>query len=129
MSLHNIEQSPSNNDKRITQTRLDLLNIYQSLFVTIRERIEPTLGEITFTAITQRALNQASHGHTLLEQVHLSEEGLNFEGLRNLPSVPDREALGYALKALLDTFIDLLVMLTGDVLVRQLLHDVEYSDR
>jgi molecular chaperone GrpE (heat shock protein) len=52
-------------------------------------------------------------------------EGVSFDALHQRMEEDERDAMGQALKKLIANLIDILAMLTGDVLVRQLLQTVE----
>ena len=112
-------------EERVSQARKEeVLAVYEDLLQTIWNCILPTLGRATVTAIVDSsAITQESF--PLLEHPKVSAEGFSFDALRKQIGEETRKILRDALKELVANLIDILVMLTGDVLVRQLLKEIE----
>ncbi|MEQ8995225.1 MAG: hypothetical protein RID53_01825 [Coleofasciculus sp. B1-GNL1-01] len=109
-----------------TQARKEeVLEIYEDLLGTIWHRILPTLGRVTVIAIMDRALAITQDDYPLIEHLHTTAQGIDFEPLRQRLGEEERLLLRDALKELIANLIDILAMLTGDILVRQLLRDIE----
>ena len=125
MSLQSAASNFPEAGKPVTQSRIDTLAIYDDLLQTIWRRIAPTLGSVTVAAITTRALDQTKATYPILSHLKISPEGIVVDGLRHITGQEEGEALGNALRALIIRQIDLLIMLTGDVLVKQLLQEIE----
>ena len=115
--------------ERISQARqVKVLDIYEGLFQTIWGRILPTLGRVTVLAIMERSLTLTEQMYpSIIGPLQLTGEGVSFETLRQRVGEEEREIVGQALKELIANFIDILAMLTGDVLVRQLLQQSKDS--
>jgi hypothetical protein len=103
----------------------EVLEIYEDLLQTIWNRIMPTLGRVTVTAITERALVLTSEKYPLTKQLRLTAEGVSFDILRQHLGEEEKPVLRDALKELVTNLIDILAMLTGDILVRKLLKEIE----
>jgi len=103
----------------------EVLEIYEDLLKTIWNRIMPTLGRVTVTAIMERALVLTAEKYPLIHHLEVRVEGVSFEILRQRLGEEEKLALRDALKELVANLIDILAMLTGDILVRQLLKEIE----
>jgi len=55
----------------------------------------------------------------------VTNEGISFDVLRQRVGEEEREVIREALKELIANLIDILAMLTGDILVRQLIKEIE----
>ena len=55
----------------------------------------------------------------------MTNEGISFDVLRQRVGEEEREVIREALKELIANLIDILAMLTGDILVRQLIKEIE----
>lgn len=105
----------------------EVLEIYEDLLKTIWNRIVPTLGRVTVVAIMDRALVLTKEAHSLIGQLHVTNDGISFDKLRQHIEEEEKESLHEALKELIVNFIDILAMLTGDILVKQLVKEIEGS--
>jgi hypothetical protein len=115
-------------EERIRQARKEeVLAVYDDLLQTIWNRILPTLGRVTVMAIVERSLTLTKASYPPLEHLQVTEEGLSFEALREQIGNAERVTLRDGLKELVANLIDILAMLTGDILVRQLIKEIEGS--
>lgn len=103
----------------------EVLEIYEDLLKTIWNRIMPTLGRVTVSAIMERALVLTAEKYPLIHHLEVGAEGVSFDILRQRLGEEEKFALRDALKELVANLIDILAMLTGDILVRQLLKEIE----
>ncbi len=106
----------------------EVLAIYEDLLQTIWNRLVPTLGRVTVAAILDRSVAATAEHHPFVKTLRVTREGLEFQGLRDHlmpPGGPEQVEIRGAMKELVASLIDLLATLTGDILVRQLLKDVE----
>ena len=109
-----------------TQARKEeVLEIYEDLLQTIWDRILPTLGRVTVIAIVERALVLTKERYPSIAHLEVTPNGVSFEILRQRLGEEERMLLREALKELIANLIDILAMLTGDILVRQLLKEIE----
>jgi hypothetical protein len=60
-----------------------------------------------------------------MDALQVTREGISFRRLREHLESQDQHAIREAMKDLVANLIDLLAVLTGDIIVRQLLKDVE----
>ena len=112
--------------QRVSQARKEeVLEVYEDLLKTIWNRILPTLGRVTVMAIMERALALTAETYPLLGRLQVTNEGLSFDVLRQQMREEEREDIRDALKELVANLIDILAMLTGDILVRQLMKEIE----
>ena len=112
--------------ERVTQARKEeVLETYDDLLKTIWNRILPTLGRVTVIAIMERALVLTKEHYPLIGQLEVDQEGVSFTTLRQRIQEEDRQVIREALKELITNLIDILAMLTGDILVKQLLQEIE----
>lgn len=127
----NEPQKPTEQAERLIETRVsqarkeEVLEIYEDLLRTIWNRILPTLGRVTMMAIMERALALTNEHYPLLENLQVTSEGVSFDTLRQRMGEEQRTAIREALKELIANLIDILAMLTGDILVRQLMQEIE----
>ncbi len=138
--MSNSEQKPEQKPdvkvaEEVVQERVDeaktiarkeeVLEIYEDLLKTIWDRIMPTLGRVTVSAIMERALVLTAEKYPLIHHLEVGAEGVSFDVLRQRLGEEEKFALRDALKELVANLIDILAMLTGDILVRQLLKEIE----
>lgn len=112
--------------ERVTLARKEeVLEIYDDLLKTIWKRILPTLGRVTVMAIVERALAMTEEKYPLIGRLQVTNEGISFNVLRQRVGEEERQDIREALKELIANLIDILAMLTGDILVKQLLQEIE----
>jgi hypothetical protein len=113
-------------EERIRQARKEeVLAVYDDLLQTIWDRIQPTLGRVTVMAIVERSLTLTRESYPSLAPLQVTEQGLSFEALREQIGNEERITLRDGLKELVANLIDILAMLTGDILVKQLIKEIE----
>ena len=113
-------------EQQASQARKEeVLEVYEDLLQTIWSRILPTLGRVTVMAIMERTLALTKESYTLIGHLEVTEEGVSFNMLRQQVGEEKREIIREALKELVANLIDILAMLTGDILVRQLIKEIE----
>lgn len=111
---------------RIRQARKEeVLEIYEELLQTVWDRILPTLGRVTVMAIMERAIVLTKDHFPVVERLEVTPDGLSFDDLRDSMSESDLETIREALRELVADLIDILAMLTGDVLVQQLIKEID----
>lgn len=103
----------------------ELLDIYEELLKTIWNRIIPTLGRVTVMAIVERSLVVTTRKYPQIRYVRLLSHGFDFSLLRQHADETPREVLHEALRELVTNLVYILAMLTGDILVRQLIKELE----
>jgi len=112
-------------ERVIRARKEEVLETYEDLLSTIWNRIVPTLGQVTVLAIIKSSLALTEQHHHIIGSLVVTGEGMSFDALHQRLEEDERDAMGQALKELIANIIDILAMLTGDVLVRQLLQQVE----
>jgi hypothetical protein len=134
--MTNKEQSPGSSsgrevadkvlNERIRQARKEeVLEIYEELLQTIWDRILPTLGRVTVIAIMERAIALTKGNFPIVERLEVSPDGLLFDDLRSSVSESELAAIREALRELVADLIDILAMLTGDILVDRLIKEID----
>ncbi len=113
-------------EERVTQARKEeVLETYDDLLKTIWNRIFPTLGRVTVVAIMERALVITREKYPLIGQLEVTNDGVSFTAMQQSLQDEERQMIREALKELITNLIDILAMLTGDILVKQLLQEIE----
>ncbi|NJN65674.1 MAG: hypothetical protein HC884_02645 [Chloroflexaceae bacterium] len=113
-------------EERVAQARKEeILEIYDDLLKTIWNRILPTLGRVTVMAIMERSLVITQESYPIIGHLHVNPEGVSFRALSQRVKAEEHEAIRVGLKELIANLIDILAMLTGDILVKQLLQEIE----
>ena len=102
----------------------EVVAIYEDLLVTIWNRIAPTLGRVTVTAILERSIADTASKYPFVGAVTVGRDGLSFHDVRAKLDGTDQATIREAFKELVANLIDVLAVLTGDIIVRQLLKDV-----
>lgn len=112
--------------ERVAQARKEeVLDIYNDLLRTIWNRILPTLGRVTVMAIMERALALTEERYPIIGFLRVTSEGISFRILSQNVQDEDNQFIREGLKELVANLIDILAMLTGDILVKQLLQEIE----
>jgi hypothetical protein len=113
-------------EAQVSQARQEeMLDVYNDLLAAIWNRILPTLGRITVVTIMERALTLARDKYPLLDHLQVTSEGLLLDRLRQRCDAEDGDTVREALREVVTMLIDILGMLTGDILVRQLMEEIE----
>lgn len=113
-------------EERVNRARKEeILDIYEELLTTVWNRIIPTLGQVTVVAMVERALVITTRTYPQIRYLRVLNHGIDFSELRQHADESGRETLREALKDLLTKLVDILVALTGDVLIRQLIKEFE----
>jgi hypothetical protein len=112
--------------ERIRRARKEeVLEIYEDLLQTVWDRILPTLGRVTVMAIMERAVVLTKESYPVVDCLKVSPDGLQFDNLRECLSESDLATIREALRELVADLIDILAMLTGDILVQQLIKEID----
>ena len=113
-------------EARVRRARQDeVISIYEDLLQTIWNRLVPTLGRVTVSAILDRSIAATVERYPFMQALGVTREGLSFAPLREQLGERDQASVREAMKELVANLIDLLAVLTGDILVRHLLREVE----
>jgi len=103
----------------------EAITIYEELMNTIWAKIVPTLGELTVAAIAERAIFRTGRTYDLIGLVKVRRKGFDFSGLEEHLPHRDKSVIREGFKELVGSIFDTLAKMTGNVLVKQLLGDVE----
>jgi hypothetical protein len=113
-------------ENRLRLARQDeVMAIYEDLLRTIWDRIVPTLGRVTVSAILDRSIATTAENHPFVQHLTVTRDGLSFQALRAHLGDQEQHAIRDGMKELVANLIDLLAVLTGDIIVRRLLKEVE----
>jgi len=113
-------------NSRINDARkAEVLGIYEELLQTVWDRILPTLGRVTTVAIMERAVILTKEKYPIVDGVKVGPRGLVLASLRASDDEADSATIREALKELVADLIDILAMLTGDILVTRLIKEIE----
>ncbi|AFZ36844.1 hypothetical protein Sta7437_3338 [Stanieria cyanosphaera PCC 7437] len=105
--------------------QVEILKIYQDLLQVIWNKILPTLGQVTVMAIMERALVLTKEKYSLIRYLHITPQGISFEELFLRLKQEEELIIQEALKKLVVNVFDMLIMLTGDILIQQLVVELE----
>lgn len=113
-------------ERRVSQARKEeVLTIYQDLLQTIWNRILPTLGRVTVMVIMERTLAITHKKYPPISHLQVTNHGISFTELQQHVDDVEHEVLRLALNDLIVNLIDILAMLTGNILVEQLVKEIE----
>ena len=111
--------------------REEIITTYQDLIDSIWRRLESTLGQVTVAILMDRALTETTDRYPLLDVLEVGRSGLNLAVLEQkislLGETEDEARLAAAresLRELVVRLVDLLAVLTGDIVVRSMLEDL-----
>ncbi len=105
-----------------------ILEIYEDLFQTVWAKIVPTLGTVTVVTIVQRAIDRTGRDHQVLTYLMVTDAGLSFDRIRERLGDEERTELREAFKDLIANLFDILAKLTGNIIVKQLIKEVDGLD-
>ena len=131
MSISPNEQDIQQAAERIVQQRVGLarkeevIAVYHDLVQTIWDRLTPTLGRVTVAAIMERSLAATIEHYGFMSNLRVTREGVSFDALREHLDDEERDSIRDGMKDLITNLIDLLAMLTGDIIVRNLIREIE----
>jgi hypothetical protein len=131
MSISPNEQDIQQAAERIVQQRVGLarkeevIAVYHDLVQTIWDRLTPTLGRVTVAAIMERSLAATIEHYQFMSSLRVTREGVSFDALREHLDDQERDSIRDGMKDLITNLIDLLAMLTGDIIVRNLIREIE----
>lgn len=113
-------------NKRIKDARkAEVLLIYEDLLQAVWDRILPTLGRVTTIAIMERAIVLTKEHYPIIGKLEVGAKGVLLERLKESIEESEPDIVRDALKELVAEFIDILAMLTGDILVKQVIKEIE----
>ncbi len=115
--------------RRLQQVRREeVLDTYESLLKAVWDRLTPTLGDITVRVLFDRAMSRTVGPHPVLESASVSPKGLDFAGCAAaMADDAGIDVLRAALRDYVLNLFELLAVLTGDIIVRQLLVEMEVA--
>ena len=99
----------------------EIINIYEDIFITIWDKVCPTLGIISIVPIFQRAILRTSEQFANLEFLEVTPEGIGFSEFKFRSMEDDKEIIKSSLNELIGNLFDILIKLTGNILVNKLM--------
>ena len=97
---------------------------YQYLLYRLWQYSLPLLGRITTQVILERALTITQVKYPLIRDLKCNAEGISVEPLRKRTSQAQLEYLCEALDEFSSNLIDLLALLTGEILLKRIVQDI-----
>lgn len=119
--------------ERIVEQRIrvarkeEIVSLYEDLLKTIWDRLVPTLGRVSVAAIMERSLGETTKKYPFMKSIEISREGLSADSLQHIIESRDPGEIRSAMKELVAVVVDLLAVLTGDIIVRRLLSEIQES--
>lgn len=101
------------------------LDIYEGFLTLIWQHIQPTLGRFTVEVIVDRALTITRGDYPALRAVQVQHNGVDLSGLRQGLAETDPAMIEAAQQCLIANLLQILTMLTGDILIHQLIERLE----
>lgn len=105
----------------------EIINIYEDIFITIWDKVCPTLGIIAIVPIFHRAILRTSEQFANLEFLGVTEEGIDFSEFKLRSMEDDKEIIKSSLNELIGNLFDILIKLTGNILVSKLMKVIVVS--
>jgi hypothetical protein len=111
----------------IKGVKSEVLEIYEEILTTVWDRMVPTLGVITVRTIMERAIFLTTDKHSFIDQLTITEKGLNFNQIQKYSQKENEDQKAYreAFKDFFANLFDILAKVTGNVLVQQLMKEVD----
>jgi len=106
----------------------EILTIYTDLLKDIWQRMVPTLGRMTVAAMVERAQRVTVRRHPILRHVIVTREGIDLAPVGAQMPMISRDELHDGLKEFIVNIVDVLVTLTGDVLIRQVVENLDADE-
>jgi hypothetical protein len=101
-----------------------VVDAYENLLKRIWARTVTILGVVTLKAIAQRSVLLTAHDYPLLENLAVTDGGLDFEMLKGRVGEEQKAAIKAGFEELILNLFDLLAKLTGEVIVNRLFGEV-----
>ncbi len=108
-----------------SQVKSEVVDIYEELLINIWNKIVPTLGQVTVSAIFDRAIHRTIKSHSFIEYLKVNRSHLDFTQLREHLTERDKTNIKDGFKDLVTNLIDILAKLTGNILVNVVMQEVE----
>ncbi|WP_218080517.1 hypothetical protein [Anthocerotibacter panamensis] len=108
-----------------SQVKSEVVDIYEELLINIWNKIVPTLGQVTVSAIFDRAIHRTSKQFPFVEHLQVSRSHLDFSKLRAGLQERNKDNIKDGFKDLVTNLIDILAKLTGNILVNVVMQEVE----
>ena len=106
-----------------TESVDEVIAFFEDILKVVWERVAPTLGQKVTMMIIRRALSITSKEHAFMEAVKITPDGISIKELHE----DDRGRLYRALKDFVANIIEILAVLTGEILIEQVEKVIENS--
>jgi hypothetical protein len=119
------QREPTVAEQVSSQIKSEVVDIYEELLINIWNRIVPTLGQVTVSAIFDRAIHRTMKQHPFISHLQVKRFYLDFTELRASLEERDKVHIKDAFKDLVTNLIDILAKLTGNILVNVVMQEME----
>lgn len=102
-----------------------LIGIYHDIIMIIWNQIMPTLGATAVVAIVERSLDLTADEYPQLEVLSVDPDGVSLQHLSPPVDPAEQERLCSAMKTFITHITELLAALTGTIIVRQVINELE----
>ncbi len=96
-----------------------ILDFYENLFNDLWEKFLPTLGITSIEAITKCAQGISSKKYKILDNLIYLNDKCSFKKIRKNLNEIDIDILEAALTNFIEEFINIIVLLTGEIIVKK----------
>ena len=114
--------------RQIDARKDEVLNVYQDVLESVWNSMAPILGDTASVAIISQTIEKTKPSFSLLGHIQVTAHGISIEQLRRSVSNEEPGTLRLGLKELIANLINILVLLTGDIVVKELFKGVEQAD-
>jgi hypothetical protein len=108
-----------------TQVKIEVVDLYEELLINIWNKIVPTLGQVTVSAIFDRAIHRTMKQYPFMGHLQVKRSHLDFSLLRESLQEREKSNIKDGFKDLVTNLIDILAKLTGNILVNVVMQEVE----
>jgi hypothetical protein len=106
----------------------EVIDAYENLLQRIWARTVTILGVVTLKAIVQRSVLLTARDYPLLENLAVTDGGLDFEALKTRVGEEEKATIKAGFEELILNLFDLLAKLTGEVIVSKLFGEVVWGE-
>ena len=105
---------------------IEVVDIYEELAETIWNKVVPTLGEVTMTAMAERAIFKTGRRFEIVRDISTTRQGLDFAAVRQrFNGRGNSHEVGPAFRDLISNLLEILATMTGRAVKNRLLADVD----
>ena len=121
------EETKTTQEQVETIRKEEVVDVYGDLLQKLWNKIVITLGIVTLKAIMRRSLVMTAQRYAFLEQLEITDEGLDLAKFKAGVSEQERENMKSGFEELILNLFAILAELTGEVIVNKLFREEAIS--